>query len=150
MALCKEGFMATAEKKAETSLMKAVGVADLSGFELATVIESGLPTSSIQVLKDQGLTFGEVHDLILPARTMKHRLEKKQNLTLEEADRTLRVARILELADRVFGDHEKGLGWLRRANRRLSGRSPIEMLKSEVGGDLVRQMLYQIDEGIFV
>lgn len=137
-------------KTIEAILLNSAGVVEVSGFETAVVVERGLPTSSIQILREQGLTFGEVHELILPARTLKHRQEKNQLLTLDEADRVLRVAKVMTLADHVFGDHEKALGWLRRMNNRLRGRAPIDMLRSEVGGDLVRQMLFQIDEGIFV
>jgi uncharacterized protein (DUF2384 family) len=57
---------------------------------------------------------------------------------------------MIALADRVFGNREKALRWLRRENDRLDGRTPLAMLRSEVGGGLVRQMLYQIDEGIYV
>jgi putative toxin-antitoxin system antitoxin component (TIGR02293 family) len=114
------------------------------------MVERGLPISSVDVLRREGLTFSEVHGLVLPARTLKHRKQKKQALSIEEADRTLRVARVIALADRVFANREKALRWLRRENDRLDGRTPLAMLRSEVGGDLVRQMLYQIDEGIYV
>jgi putative toxin-antitoxin system antitoxin component (TIGR02293 family) len=119
-------------------------------LQMAVAAEQGLPLASIEVLRNEGLTFGEVHGLVVPARTLKHRKEKKQPLSLEETDRTLRIAKILALADRVFGNHEKSLRWLRRKNRRLEERTPLELLRSEAGGDLVRQMLYQIDEGIYV
>jgi putative toxin-antitoxin system antitoxin component (TIGR02293 family) len=119
-------------------------------LEVVELIERGLPLGSIEALKRQGLTYTEVHQLILPHRTLKHRDSRQMNLSSEETDRALRVAGILALADQVFGDHEKGMRWLRRESRQLDGRKPIEMLRSEVGGDVVRQMLYQIDEGIYV
>jgi putative toxin-antitoxin system antitoxin component (TIGR02293 family) len=119
-------------------------------FQLAAMVERGLPISSVEVLRKEGLTFGEVHGLVLPARTLKHRREKKQALSLEETDRTLRLIKVITLADQVFDNREKALRWLRRENERLEGRTPLDMLRSEVGGDLVRQMLYQIDEGIYV
>jgi putative toxin-antitoxin system antitoxin component (TIGR02293 family) len=101
-------------------------------------------------LRGEGLTFSEVHDIVLPARTLKHRKDKKQALSIEESDRTLRLARIIALADQVFGNHEKALHWLRGENQRLDGRTPMKLLRSEAGGDLVRQMLIQIDEGMYV
>ena len=122
-------------------------VCALSATEM---VERGLPTSSVEVLRTEGLTFGEVHTLVLPARTLKHRIEKKQALSIEETDRTLRVAMVLALAEQVFGDHDKALGWLRRPNKRVNDRPPIQLLRSEGGGELVRQMLHQIDEGIYV
>jgi putative toxin-antitoxin system antitoxin component (TIGR02293 family) len=138
------------EPAPEQRLLSALFGRQPTELQMAVVAEHGLPLTSIEVLRNEGLTFGEVHGLVVPARTLKHRKEKKQPLSLEETDRTLRIAKILALAERVFGNHEKSLRWLRRKNDRLEERTPLEMLRSEAGGDLVRQMLYQIDEGIYV
>ena len=135
---------------AEERLLDAIFGKHPTEFQLAEMVERGLPAQSVDFLRSEGLTFSEVHDVVLPARTLKHRREKNQALSVEESDRTLRVARIMTLADQVFGNREKALRWLRRENQRLSSRNPLEMLRSEAGGDLVRQMLYQIDEGIYV
>ena len=140
----------TAVISPEERLLRAIFGERPTGYQTAEIVERGLPTSSIDVLREEGLTFSEVHDLVLPARTLKHRNSKKQPLSIEETDRTLRVAKVLALAERVFGNHAKALDWLRRPNRRLKDRAPMQLLRSEVGGELVREMLYQIDEGIYV
>jgi putative toxin-antitoxin system antitoxin component (TIGR02293 family) len=148
----KPVFSAAVEEGAtlEEKLLRAIFGKYPSELQLAEKVESGLPTKSVDLLRREGLTFSEVHELVLPARTLKHRQDKKQALSVEESDRTLRVARIITLANHVFGNHEKALHWLRGGNQRLEGRTPLELLRSEAGGDLVRQMLYQIDEGIYV
>lgn len=142
--------MGAASISVEERLVRSVFGKHPTEFQMAEIVERGLPLQSVDLLRKEGLTFTEVHELVLPARTLKHRKEKKQVLSQEESDRTLRVARTISLADRVFGNHEKALRWLRRQNQRLGGRAPLEMLRSEAGGSLVRQMLYQIDEGIYV
>jgi putative toxin-antitoxin system antitoxin component (TIGR02293 family) len=119
-------------------------------LETAELVEQGLPTSTIAALRENGLTFSEVHSLVVAARTLKHRQEKKQPLSIEETDRALRVAKVLAMAEQVFANHDKALAWLRRPNKRLKQRAPLDMLRSEVGGELVREMLHQIDEGIYV
>jgi putative toxin-antitoxin system antitoxin component (TIGR02293 family) len=139
-----------ASRNAEKSVLGAIVGNNLTELEVTDIVERGLPISSVEALRREGLTFSEVHGLVLPARTLKHRKEKKQALSIEEADRTVRIARVIALANHVFGNHDKALRWLRRENDRLDGRAPLAMLRSEVGGDLVRQMLYQIDEGIYV
>ena len=141
---------AKAAKPIKGSLIESIFGKKVSELQQAVIVEKGLPTDSINVLRNEGLTFSEVHGIILPARTLKHRRQKKQPLSMEETDRTIRICKAITLADKVFGSRDKALGWLRRANPRLEGRVPLELLKSEVGGDLVRQMLFQIDEGIFV
>jgi len=138
------------DNTAEERLLDVVFGKHPTELQLAQMVERGLPTQTVDFLRGEGLTFTEVHEVVLPARTLKHRKEKKQALSVEESDRTLRVAKIITLADQVFGNREKALRWLRHGNQRLDGRAPLEMLRSEAGGDLVRQMLYQIDEGIYV
>jgi putative toxin-antitoxin system antitoxin component (TIGR02293 family) len=59
------------------------------------------------------------------------------------------VASIIRLAERVFGNPEKAMGWLRFSNNRLGDRTPLSMLTTESGGRLVESMLWGIDEGIF-
>ncbi|MBS1821757.1 MAG: DUF2384 domain-containing protein [Acidobacteria bacterium] len=139
-------MIATAKRKQESPEFDVTR----PNLSLADRVEKGFPLRSIDELRDGGFTPGEVYTLILPARTLKHRRQKKQNLSPEETDRVVRLRKITSLADRVFGNHDRALGWLRRANSRLKGRAPLDMLRTEVGGNFIEEMLYQIDEGIYV
>jgi putative toxin-antitoxin system antitoxin component (TIGR02293 family) len=95
------------------------------------------------------LTFTEVSDLVIAPRTLKHRRSRGEALSPEETDRALRVARSVSLAETIFGNREKALLWLRGSDDRLNGRSPLSMLRTESGGRLVEEMLWQIDEGVY-
>jgi putative toxin-antitoxin system antitoxin component (TIGR02293 family) len=69
-----------------------------------------------------------------------------------ESGRSANLVRNLEiktLADRIFGDEEKAEAWLHRPNASLSGQRPMDLLKDELGTAVVREMLEQIDHGIF-
>ncbi|HTB03700.1 MAG TPA: MbcA/ParS/Xre antitoxin family protein [Bradyrhizobium sp.] len=68
---------------------------------------------------------------------------------LTDVDFMVRSLDIKTLADRVFGDEEKADAWLRRPNTFLSGQKPTDLLKDELGAAVVREMLEQIDHGIF-
>jgi putative toxin-antitoxin system antitoxin component (TIGR02293 family) len=103
----------------------------------------------VQSLRNQGLTFTEISDIVISPRTLKHRKSRKEKLSNVETDRALRVARIVDLADRVFGSRMKALLWLRSADDRLDHRTPMQMLANESGGRLVESMLWLIDEGIY-
>jgi putative toxin-antitoxin system antitoxin component (TIGR02293 family) len=61
----------------------------------------------------------------------------------------IRELEIKTLADRVFGDEQKAEAWLLRPNPSLSGQKPSDLLSDELGTALVREMLEQIDHGIF-
>jgi uncharacterized protein (DUF2384 family) len=69
-----------------------------------------------------------------------------------ESGKSANLVRNLEiktLADRIFGDEEKAEAWLHRPNASLSGQRPMDLLKDELGTAVVREMLEQIDHGIF-
>ena len=60
----------------------------------------------------------------------------------------MRVARILAVAEGVWGDRVDALAWLRKPARRFEGRPPLELVRTEPGARAVEEMLYQIDDGI--
>src|SRR5271170_4260292 len=96
-----------------------LGVANAGDAALAELSEQGLPTGSVAQLRTYGLTFSEVAEIVISPRTLKHRIARGERLSTEESERLLRVARILALAERIFGDRKKSLGWLRDPDSRL-------------------------------
>lgn len=133
----------------QPTLMDYIGIAPGSGLELAELVENGLPTENLNLLKAKGLTFSEMGDVVISPRTLKHRKARGENLSPEETERAIRVASIIRLAERVFGNPEKAMRWLRFANNRLGDRTPLSMLTTESGGRLVESMLWGIDEGVY-
>ncbi|MGD0914231.1 MAG: antitoxin Xre-like helix-turn-helix domain-containing protein [Terracidiphilus sp.] len=134
---------------ASSNVLSFVGLKAASDLELALLPEKGLPLAAVQNLKDQGLTFTEISEIVISPRTLKHRKARREKLSSVETDRVLRVARIVDLADRVFGSRMKALLWLRSVDDRLDDRTPMQMLANENGGRLIESMLWQIDEGIY-
>jgi putative toxin-antitoxin system antitoxin component (TIGR02293 family) len=130
----------------QTSLNDYIGI--VPDFDLAASVEQGLPIENLNLLRERGLTFSEMADVVSP-RTLKHRKAKGENLSPVETERAVRVARILAFAEKVFANRDKSLLWLRGKDDRLGNRTPLSLLKTETGGKLVESMLWQIDEGMF-
>jgi putative toxin-antitoxin system antitoxin component (TIGR02293 family) len=128
---------------------EVIGVSPKSDFELAEIVEQGLPIDSVALLRERGLTFTEVSEIVISPRTLKHRKARGERLSDEETDRVVRVARILALANSVFANPQKALKWLRTKSDRMGGRPPLSMLRTDAGGRLVESRLWQIDEGMF-
>ena len=118
-------------------------------MDLVAEAEHGLPLDSIEELRQRGLTFTEVGETVIAPRTLKHRKARGESLSTEETERVMRVVRLWALAKHVFGNEEKALKWLRKPSERLAGRSPLSLLRTESGGRVVEQGLWQIDEGVF-
>ena len=70
-------------------------------------VERGLPIAALGGVfslfrhRDKDLL-----EVVIPARTSKHRRARKEPLSIDESDRLARVARVYELAVKVYGDRE--------------------------------------------
>jgi putative toxin-antitoxin system antitoxin component (TIGR02293 family) len=114
-------------------------------------VESGLPIKLMMSFLDScGLELKDIYDIIIPARTLTHRRARQENLSPAESDKLARLMRIYDHTLRVFGTQEKALNFLRLPKRRLEGRSPLQMLQTEVGGAMVDAMLWQLADGVFL
>jgi putative toxin-antitoxin system antitoxin component (TIGR02293 family) len=120
-----------------------------SDEDLASLVEQRLPPAAIKSLVRGGLSDAEVFQLIIPRRTLAHRLARHQPLSQEESDKAVRVARIATMAERAFRDPEKAWRWLRKPKRRFAGKTPIEMLATEAGARLIEELIIQFEHGIF-
>ncbi|HEX9198777.1 MAG TPA: antitoxin Xre/MbcA/ParS toxin-binding domain-containing protein [Acidobacteriaceae bacterium] len=133
----------------QPTLKDYIGIAPKSGLELAELVEQGLPTRNLELLKSKGLTFTEMANTVISPRTLKHRKARGENLSPVETERAIRVASIIRLAEEVFGNRETALRWLREGDDRLGDRTPLSLLHTEAGGREIESMLHGIAHGIF-
>ncbi len=119
-----------------------------SDMEMVNLIHNRLSLSVLDRLLLLGVTRQEMN-LVAPARTLAHRRANAELLTIEESDRAVRLARVVAQTDVVFGNQEKAMSWLRHPLQRFEGKTPIEMLATDVGSRLVEEALVQIDEGFY-
>src|ERR1039458_6880703 len=105
-------------------------------------IERGLPLSTLEEFSAySGLAVNDLLEVVIPARTLKHRRQRQEPLNLDESDRLARVAKIYELAVKVYDDREDGRKWLCGQKSRFAGKTALEMLRTEVGEQAVQDFL---------
>ena len=93
------------------------------------------------------LSAPRVMRLIIANERTAQRRKEQGALTEEESDRLARVARITRRAIEAFGDEGQAKEWLRRENRMLQGRAPIEWLGTDAGAEAVTDELGRIEFG---
>lgn len=123
-----------------------LGILVRSQAELAHKVQERLPLKTLTPIVKAGISPAEVR-LIIPDRTLRHRAEKNQPLTVEEPDRVVRLMRIQTIAEQTFEDKEKANQWLRRPLSILSGKSPLDLSQTEAGGRVVENVLAKIAWG---
>lgn len=128
----------------EALLLISVDASDQSS---QTLIEAGFTSDSVSRLFELGIISATVRDQIIPYKTLKSRLARGQRLSASESDRLFRIARIIAIAGVLFGDEEKAKRWLSTSKCCFSGKSPLAMLTTLQGSNLVEEMLNQAAEG---
>ena len=120
-----------------------------SDFEMEEAIRAGLPVAAVEsVVREGTLRPSELYDLVVPRRTLAHRKRQGRPLTADQSDRLTRVVRVAARAEEAIGDVEKARRWLRKPNRGLRGRTPLELLENDVGVRIVEQVLGRIEHGL--
>jgi len=119
-----------------------------SETDLAKAVRRRLPLTTVAALERAGvLTCAEIHRLVIPARTLRHRANRHEALSVDESDRLVRFARIEALAVQTFEDPEKAAAWLRRPLAELDHRQPLEMAATEAGARVIETILAKIAWG---
>lgn len=116
--------------------------------QLRETVKAGLPYASLEALIGKfGLAREEAAAALhLPPRTIARR-KKEQKLQADESDRLLRLARVSALAAATLGSEEKAIQWLRRPNRALGNRAPLDLIDSDIGTRQVEEVLGRIEHG---
>jgi putative toxin-antitoxin system antitoxin component (TIGR02293 family) len=150
-SLCQVAEMGTAEIVEVLGGRKTFKRAVRSTDDLAQLVRSGLPASTVALLAATlAVERAQMAErLNIPSRTLSRRLKMKSRLTHDESDRTLRMARVVALAREVLGSDEKASHWMSNPNRALGGRKPFDELDTEPGVRSVEEVLYRIAYGIY-
>lgn len=139
-----------------TTLAEALGGTPVLGEAIRSplkwieALKNGLPPEAVDAAVERGiLTRDEADELVIPRRTLSHRKQKGQRLTLEESDKLSRITRLTTRATETFGSQEDAALWLREPNGALAGQAPLDLLRSGEGAVLVEQILGRIDHGVY-
>ncbi len=129
---------------------KILGKKASQPFGLIEKIREGLPYRSLErVRKALDLSREETsRTLDIPLRTLDRR-KMSGRLNKAESERVYRVARATARATEVLEDPGKAASWLRRPNRALGYRVPIELLDTNPGEEEVETILGRIEHGVF-
>jgi putative toxin-antitoxin system antitoxin component (TIGR02293 family) len=117
---------------------------------LASRVRAGLPYAALGAFAGRfSIPLRELTAMLnLPQRTLARR-KREGKLRPDESDRLFRVGRIGALAEEILGGTPKAARWLRRRNRALGGKTPLEMLETDLGASQVETALYRVEHGVF-
>lgn len=116
-------------------------------LEQGRLVEQGVPARRLEELRKRiGARQAEWMDALdMAPATYKRRVAGRTRLHLQETESLVRVARVLELAERALGG--EGRAWLLEPHPHLDGATPLAACRTEPGGRAVEDMLLAIEHG---
>ena len=119
-------------------------------FALIDRARTGLPTSQLRAIgKRLALPVRELAPLLATTeRTLARRLDQPGELNKMESERLL-LQRLAEHGVAVFEDQGKFNRWLRRPLNLLGGQSPLALLDTASGFQVVDELLGRLEYGVY-
>jgi len=96
------------------------------------------------------LSFAELAGSLGLSEGTLDRRKRDGGFSRAERNKLVRIAHVLDRAQRVLGDKTRGLEWLKHPNRALYFRAPLALLGSKTGTQRVFAALARIEDGGFV
>ena len=117
--------------------------------ELESAVSSGLPKRSLERLStrlyDDRRTASAYKFKVVPQATWKRRSKR---LSVEESERTERLARVLAHAEYVWDDRDQAREWMSKPHRELNDGTPLEAARTELGARRVEELLEKLFYGL--
>jgi uncharacterized protein (DUF2384 family) len=105
-----------------------------SEVDFVHLVERGFPVATVAELQ----RLGALSDT-----------RRSDRLSPEQSDRVARAAGIFVLAHDTLRSAEKANDWMRRPNTALQGATPLSLLRTGSGAELVEQVLGRIAYGVY-
>lgn len=108
-----------------------------------------LTKSAVNVFRRSlGLSIEQISKAIdASPRTIERQVRTSATLAVAAGDRAYRLARIADLAAEMLGDVDAARRWIQTPSRYLGGETPLAMIRTEVGTQIVEQSLHAIAYG---
>jgi len=127
----------------------ASGSGTISGIELHRKIEAGIPGKSIPTLIIVlGMTREDFSDLLGRARKTLTDLVQREHLSRVDSDILYRIARAIVHAVSVFENAAYAVQWLKEPNEALAGTTPLSLLATVEGDEVVHAELGAVEHGM--
>jgi len=118
-------------------------------MDLIELSEKGVTKGSLLRLADHlGLSAARVAQLLPVTERTIQRYSRTQRFNCFVSEHILQLAEVAARGGEVFGDRDRLLSWLNHPSRALSGRTPVSLLSSRFGAQMVLDELGRIERGV--
>jgi putative toxin-antitoxin system antitoxin component (TIGR02293 family) len=121
-----------------------------SEFDIVRLARQGLPKRVLTTLAQKiSLTLQELAGIMhINERTLQ-RYDDDTVVKTEYAEKAVELARLYTRGEEVFGSLDKFKLWMKTPSHAFKGETPIALLDTSIGFDLVLRELGRMEHGIF-
>lgn len=127
---------------------KVLGCVINSIADMEQLLIAGLPKAALRNVAYRVLPTAKDARTMMYSVIPESTFKRRSRLSLEEGERSERLARAVALAEHVWGEPETAHRWLRSPHALLAGRSPLAAANTDLGARQVEAILLRIDHGI--
>lgn len=119
-------------------------------FDLLNLARKGVSKKSlVNLAKQISLTIQEVAGIMHISERTLQRYTPATLIKTEYAEKAIELAKLYERGTEVFGTIDNFNDWMKTPNYTLNGETPLNLLDTSIGFDLIIQTLGRIEYGIF-
>ncbi len=131
-------------------LQKGAREFNAMGFEAVQVARKGFPKRVLLSLaKKISLNIQELANILHISERTLQRYDDEDIIKTEYAEKAIQLARLYTRGEEVFGSIDKFKLWVKAPSLVFNGESPVSMLDTSIGFDMVFTELGRIEHGIF-
>src|SRR6185312_2550605 len=119
-------------------------------FDVINLARKGFSKSALLALgKKISLTLQELANILHISERTLQRYDDTEIIKTEYAEKAVELARLYTRGEEVFGSIDKFKTWMKTPLYVFKGETPVSLLDSSVGFDMVFKELGRIEHGIF-
>lgn len=121
-----------------------------SRMDLIELSKKGITKDALlRLVKYLNLSISQMAELLAIAERTIQRYTLKKNFNRIVSEQILQITEVAARGTQVFEDKEKFLSWMKQPNKALSNNTPISLLHSRFGIEMVLDELGRIEYGVY-
>jgi len=121
-----------------------------SRMDLVELSNKGVTKNALRHLaKFLSFTMGQMAALLPVTERTIQRYAPRKHFNRVVSEQILQIAEVAARGAEVFEDRDKFLAWMDHPNRALADKTPLSLLNSRFGAEMVLDELGRIEHGVF-
>jgi putative toxin-antitoxin system antitoxin component (TIGR02293 family) len=117
--------------------------------DLIALVDHGVTkVALLNLAKYLSLSIEELAGLLPISRRTIHRYSAKQHFNRSVSEQILHITEVVSKGMEVFEDKDRFLAWMRQPSAALGNKTPLSLLSSRFGAEMVLDELGRIEHGI--